>query len=247
MPSLFDVILAALVGVLWPLHQNLIEWPRFQHSLRTGQPGARVRGYWKTIVHQWVLSALVLTAWLVQGRDLPVLGLGWGEGWLAWLMAGLAVTGAALMALQTRSIASSAEARAQVRRSVAGVREVLPHDRGEFAVFRALSVTAGVCEELLFRGYLTWVIAGFAGPGVAVLGSAALFGLGHLYQGVRGVLQSGTIGLVMSGICIAAGSLWAAMVLHAAVDWGSGEAGLLAIEGEARGEGVAVAEVGAGA
>lgn len=230
MPSMLDLILAAVVALLWPLQQNLIEWPRFQASLRAGEPGARVRGYRKAMAHQWVLALVVVAAWLAQGRGLPTLGLGWGQGWLAWTMAGVALAGVVLMALQTRSIAASAEARAQVLKSVASVRDVLPHDRREFAEFRALSVTAGVCEELLFRGFVTWVIAAYAGIWVGVIVSAALFGFAHLYQGTKGIVQSGVIGLLMSAIYAAAGSLWPAMVLHAAVDWGSGEAGLLALE-----------------
>lgn len=232
MPTMLDLALALIACVLWPLYENLIEWPRFKRALRAGVPGTRARGYWKTIAWQWLLTAAVLAAWFAQGRGLPALGLGWAGGTLAWVMAALAVAGAAFMWLQTRSIAASAAARAQVREGVAALRDVMPHDRGELNVFRVLSVTAGVCEEILFRGFLTWVIASFAGVWAGVLGSAALFGLAHAYQGAPGIAKTSVVGLVMSGVVAAAGSLWPAMLLHAAVDWGSGEAGRLAIESE---------------
>jgi len=233
MPTLLDLMLALVVGLIWPLHQNLIAWPKFQRKLRDGTPGARVKGYWETITHLWVLSAVVLVAWAMQGRTWPALGLGWGSGWLAWAMAGVAVAGVAMMALQTRSVAASREARTLVRQRIAPVREVLPHDRGELRVFHAVSISAGVCEELLFRGYVMWVISAYAGPWVGAVVTAVLFGLGHLYQGAAGVVQTGVVGLIMSAVVAASGSLWPAMVLHAAVDWGSGDAGHLAIETEA--------------
>lgn len=246
MPTLVDLILAAIVGVLWPLHQNLFAWPKFQRALRAGTPGARVKGYRETIAHEWALSAAVLAVWAAHGRPWSALGLGWGSGWLAWVMAGVAVAGVALLVMQTRSVAASREMRAVVRQRIDSVREVLPHDRRELGVFHAVSVTAGVCEELLFRGYLMWVVSAYGGPWVGVAVTAVLFGVAHLYQGARGVLQTGIVGLVMSAVVAAAGSLWPAMALHVAMDWNSGDAGQLAIEHEAA-DVAAGAAAGAGA
>jgi len=246
MPTPLDLMLALVVGLIWPLHQNLIAWPQFLRKLRSGTPGARVKGYWETITHLWVLSATVLIAWAVQGRALPALGLGWGSGWMAWAMAGVAVAGAVGMALQTRGVAASRETRALVRARIAPVRDVLPHDRRELRVFHLVSISAGVCEELLFRGYVIWVASAYAGPWVGALVTAVLFGLGHLYQGASGVLQTGVIGLIMSAVVAASGSLWPAMLLHASIDWGSGDAGHLAIETEAA-DAAAAAGAAAGA
>lgn len=232
MPTLIDWILAAIVAVLWPLQQNLVSWPKFQRALRDGVPGARVKGYRETIQHQWVLAAVILVAWLAQGRSLPALGLGWGSGWLAWALVAVALGVVVMMALQTRGIAASRDTRAMVRAKLAGVREVLPHDAHEQTWFRAVSVTAGVCEELMFRGYVTWVIAAVAGPWVAAALTAALFGVAHLYQGLPGILQSSLVGVIMSAVVAAAGSLWPAMLIHAALDWGSGDAARIAIETE---------------
>ena len=85
-------------------------------------------------------------------------------------------------------------------------------------LFRGVSVTAGVCEEILFRGFLIWYLATFFGLTVAVFASSAVFGLGHAYQGAGGILKTGVIGLVMAGLYVLSGSLWPPVALHAATD-----------------------------
>ncbi len=48
-------------------------------------------------------------------------------------------------------------------KAAAFVEYLLPHSRDELRWFTALSVTAGVCEELLYRGFLFWVLKAYVG------------------------------------------------------------------------------------
>jgi membrane protease YdiL (CAAX protease family) len=84
-------------------------------------------------------------------------------------------------------------------------------------------VTAGICEEWLFRGYLLALLEPTTGTAAAVGISAALFGLAHAYQGVGGILKTGVVGLVMGGLAWATGSIWAPILIHAAADWIQGD------------------------
>jgi membrane protease YdiL (CAAX protease family) len=84
-------------------------------------------------------------------------------------------------------------------------------------------VTAGVCEEILFRGYLMAFLLPLGGLGVAVFVSSFLFGLAHAYQGVRGTVTSGVLGALMAGMYVLTGSLLAPILVHAMVDWVSGQ------------------------
>jgi membrane protease YdiL (CAAX protease family) len=93
--------------------------------------------------------------------------------------------------------------------------------RLERSVFALLAVTAGVCEELLFRGfgiaYLRWLWPG--SPRVAVIAiTAVAFGLVHLYQGPRGVVLTGLVGAYLAWLVLSTGSLLPAMVIHALLD-----------------------------
>lgn len=101
------------------------------------------------------------------------------------------------------------------------VAALLPRTPTERRVFAVLAVTAGICEELLYRGFglaaLRWAAPDLGTPAlVAVTG--AVFGLAHLYQGVMGVIVTGTLGAYFAWIVIATGTLVPAMVLHALLD-----------------------------
>jgi CAAX protease family protein len=75
----------------------------------------------------------------------------------------------------------------------------------------------GFHEELLFRGLLlTRLNAIFRNRAVAVIVSAALFGLVHSYQGLMGVVQTASIGLALGTISTLSRSLWPAILGHAA-------------------------------
>jgi membrane protease YdiL (CAAX protease family) len=72
---------------------------------------------------------------------------------------------------------------------------------------------------------MTAVLAAWWGLPLAVLLTNVAFGLGHAYQGREGMLKTGLVGFVMSGIVLATGSLVPAMILHAIIDLGGGADG----------------------
>jgi membrane protease YdiL (CAAX protease family) len=97
-----------------------------------------------------------------------------------------------------------------------------PHTRSELGWFVAVSLTAGFCEEFIFRGYLIWVFQ----PAFGLWGAAALslvaFGLAHAYQGAKGILSTGLVGALFTAVVLISGSLLPAIALHALVDAGQG-------------------------
>jgi membrane protease YdiL (CAAX protease family) len=102
-----------------------------------------------------------------------------------------------------------------------------PRDPRELRQWTVLSITAGVCEELIYRGYLIWYASHFTGTGVgglllAVVLTSIAFGLVHIYQGVLGVTQVFAVGLAFGGLYVLSGSLWLPIAAHIAVDIASG-------------------------
>ncbi|MBO0746110.1 MAG: CPBP family intramembrane metalloprotease, partial [Candidatus Dormibacteraeota bacterium] len=84
-----------------------------------------------------------------------------------------------------------------------------------------LSITAGICEELLFRGLLPALLAALLhepSPWLVILLAAAAFGAAHAYQGVTGVVVTAILGAVLGFIYLGTGSLFLVMVLHALID-----------------------------
>jgi membrane protease YdiL (CAAX protease family) len=77
---------------------------------------------------------------------------------------------------------------------------MLPHRGIELTVWIALSVTAGICEEAIFRGYLQrQFLALTKSVPAAIILSAAAFGAAHAYQRFRIVVLISVYG-AMFGI-----------------------------------------------
>lgn len=103
--------------------------------------------------------------------------------------------------------------------AVGDIRALLPRTRGEVWYGAALSINAGVFEELLFRLSMPALLFGITGNGALAFGLAALlFGVLHLYQGASGVLLSTIVGVLLTLIYLLTGSILLAIVLHALVD-----------------------------
>jgi hypothetical protein len=137
------------------------------------------------------------------------------------LVVGAIITalGLALLHAQWRAVFVMDEQGLDVLRAqMQSVADFLPRTEGEAALFRRLSVTAGVCEEIVYRGYLIWYLSAFVGPWPAALLAALIFGGVHLYQGPAGVVRTGATGLAMAILYVGTGSLLWPMILHTAVD-----------------------------
>jgi membrane protease YdiL (CAAX protease family) len=77
-----------------------------------------------------------------------------------------------------------------------------------------LAPTAGICEEIIFRGYVVSQLLRTQDEWVAIALSSLLFGVLHLPQGVLGVLAIGLMGATAAHMFITTGSIWPAIVAH---------------------------------
>jgi CAAX protease family protein len=127
-----------------------------------------------------------------------------------------------LVVLQHLRTRDDPETAARVRQRFARLERMLPHDPRELRWFSAVGITAGVCEELLYRGFVLWYLGHWLPIGPAVAGSAIVFGVGHFYQGPRGMIVTAIVGAFMAAIYLVSGSLLAPMVIHALMDLYSG-------------------------
>lgn len=214
--AVLSILLAAWMVFVQPLagrrrYRLLTE--RLPHD-----PSARLRHYRRGIAFEWGGAALVgLLALLAHSRLRELWPPGEHPG-VAAHIPGLAVALLAITAVYRFGGETARRALAVQLRPVAALLPRSPTERRWFAL---LAVTAGVCEELLYRGFglaaLRWVAPGIRTPAlIAVTGAA--FGLAHLYQGRLGVTLTGGLGAYLAWITIATGSLVPVMLLHALLD-----------------------------
>lgn len=97
---------------------------------------------------------------------------------------------------------------------------LVPRDRTERWYALALAISAGVCEEILYRGVLIAVGVHVFGLPLAVAAglALALFTIGHLYQGPRGMIMVTLAGLGFTLLYLRTGSLVPVILLHILVD-----------------------------
>jgi membrane protease YdiL (CAAX protease family) len=222
MPWDFWLIFIVL-GVLLPLRGRL----RLEKLMTNPQVGRRERLslYASTIGFQWLGVAVV--AWRAWARGLTPdeLGLVVHGRWRI-LIAAL-VGAATLGTLQWFNLRRMGRSSGKAREFFRVLAErILPQSRMELLPYLGLALTAGLCEEFLYRGFVMAALtkAGLPVWGV-VLSSSILFGLAHLYQGRGGIASTLVIGTVFGTARIAYDGLLPAMLWHFAVDAVAGVAG----------------------
>lgn len=98
---------------------------------------------------------------------------------------------------------------------------MLPVTVEERILFGLVSLTAGVCEEIIFRGVMLYYFENmpFHFSTVAlIIGISLLFGIVHLYQGWKGVLSTAYLGGIFLYIYLVTGNLWISITIHFLVD-----------------------------
>lgn len=185
----------------------------------------RLSLYASTIVFQWLLVAV--TAWRgwVRGLDAAQLGLAApADGQLLLVSAAGTLFLGVLHWLNLRRIGHlSTELHGRLQ---AFAERVLPRTGVEMLLYFALSLTAAVCEEFLYRGFAMAALGRLGWPVWAIVAvTAAMFGLAHLYQGRSGVAGTCVLGVVFGVARIAYDSLVPVIIWHAVVDVIAGIAG----------------------
>jgi membrane protease YdiL (CAAX protease family) len=174
--------------------------------------------YWFTFGRGWLAVAAVVAVWWFAQRAFAQLGLDFPIGFRGQV--GFLVTAvvAVVAAWQIRRLRKLTDEEVDKALSRIGYLKIVPRNRAELSVFLLVALTAGVWEELVYRGFLLWLLAPIIGVPGAIGASAVIFGIGHAYQGIRGVIATALVGLVFALLYAWTASLWWLMLAHALID-----------------------------
>jgi membrane protease YdiL (CAAX protease family) len=220
----WDILLIFFVlGVIVPWRgraklQHLLAKPRVE-------PAERLSLYCSTIAFQWLATAVAAWRAWAHGFTAAQLGLAMPQRLTVTV---IAIFGAAgIVTLQWLNLRRMGRSASPIRRPLQALAErILPQSRMELMPFFALSVTAGLCEEFLYRGFAMAALSRMGLPvGLVILVSSIIFGLAHLYQGRAGFVSTMVLGIVFGVSRAAVGSLVPAVVWHMGVDVVAGVAG----------------------
>jgi uncharacterized protein len=213
------VFVLAVVIPLWDRY----EIPRLKASR---DPRKRIRFYRRIIAVEWICAAVAF------------LTIGWGAlftihaipGEIDWLsgstgslfVMGLVTAMAVVLVLPVILAIWSPKVREKAAKAAERLSYLLPSNSEErIWWWPALCITAGFCEEVLYRGFLLRYF--HTSPFHLSLTStlvvaAVIFGIGHLYQGVKPALATVVLGFALSCVFVVTGSLLIPIIAHALLD-----------------------------
>ena len=221
----------ALIAPLWHtlLITALILGNSFLGSSKVGAvhgSGSRILLYGGTFVTQFVLILLIWFGIRLRGvRMRDLIGGRWKsvEAFLLdvalavgfWITSILLLFGirVALGTIDLHNMQKSVDDTVRILGPMA------PHTYLEAGLFVVLSVSAGLFEEIIFRGYLQKQLAALGRNAIiGIAGSGILFGLAHGYQGTRMMIVIGIYGIFFGILAHLRKSLRPGMMAHAFQD-----------------------------
>jgi uncharacterized protein len=188
-------------------------WFQAEH-MRTMANLNHTRLYSRTILFEWLTLALVLVGvWLHGSPLLTVVGDRWRS-----VSQFLRHVGIALMFL-IAAIAFTSIAGSHGNTGDQATQFLLPRGRIEIVLWVLLSITAGICEEAIYRGYLQrQFIALTTSVPAGIILSALAFGLAHSYQGFARASMISVMGAMSGVLAYWCRSVRPGMIAHAVQD-----------------------------
>lgn len=183
----------------------------------------RLSIYASTMAFQWLATVIIL--WRTRAHGISITQLG-----LAIRRPGLAITVSIVLAAlisvnQIYSLRRLVKAPSEIQGVLPQLAlKLFPQDDVERLIFFALVLTVAMCEEFIYRGFVQRVFQDWSGGYViaGVAGSAIFFALAHLYQGRRGLITTGIVGMIFSGVRASIGSLLPTFAAHFIADFSIG-------------------------
>lgn len=222
LPNFADHILFFLLGIIMPFRsvQAQKQIRDLEYSTAT-----KIQMYWINGFGLWAMAVIALLVWWFSGREVTDLGLGWPPPSLSTPAMALLLVFILLYALDVGSeLATPALRRRTYDRWVMDM-PFLPAKSVEWLHFNFLSLSAGICEEIVFRGFfitylysLLQFLSGTTAQWLAVLVPAIIFGIVHYYQGWKAMLKISLMAILFGYIFVETGSLWVLILVHFLVD-----------------------------
>jgi membrane protease YdiL (CAAX protease family) len=228
-PLILGILLAALLGLLVfrAVRKDRREYQQFKNFTETADRQRMLRRWlseslllfggstvvilafaWQFIPH--MLAEVYAYSWVQSLRQLFAAGGDYAIG-ITWGIALAIAIGTVLVVLLARHTDEVP--------TIGDVAALLPRNRPELLLGTALSINAGIVEELLFRLALPTLIYGVvSNAAVAIVASVLLFGLLHIYQRVWGVIGSTLVGCILMALYVATGNILVPIVAHALFD-----------------------------
>jgi CAAX protease family protein len=181
-----------------------------------------IQVYVWNILALWALTAACIWTSRLNHLALSDLGEQTGNAFRTLVVCGI-VTAIVLLLIGVQKAQKKKANPEHLEKVLEKVKRLLPRNSTERAVWVVVSITAGVCEEILYRGWLLSLFGAALGSvWLGLLISSILFGFAHAYQGRNAIFGTGVLGAIFGVVFVVCGSLIPGQVLHTAMDLNNG-------------------------
>ena len=218
-PHWIDHILALIFCVGIPLYGAIQRPKAFSGITFTSEQ--KKQFYISGSFSLFLLGAVTMIVWLLFRRPLNEIGLTQPHSFRLWWWMPLVIVFIYLLDLVTTL--SSKNGRQETIDNFKKRTPFLPTKSNELPEYILLCFSAGVFEEIVYRGYLVtycwYLFDGFDNqPLLAVILPAFAFSIAHFYQGSKAVIKIFVLALFFGYLFVYSGSLLVVMILHFLVD-----------------------------
>ena len=202
---MLDILLTAILVVALPAYML---WRSIRSRGR--QPEPRMSKYVRSMAIAAPLTVIVIAEWSYRGRSFAGLGLGAPVSATALLGLCLAACILVIMAVGMTNRLRNSKSNGEDDPS----REIMPETREEYVVFVLFSLVVGCSWEVLYRGYLLWMLTPHVGLIAAVVVAAGAYGIGHGFRTAKMFAASMISALIFTTAFALTQSLWWLMLVH---------------------------------
>jgi len=176
----------------------------------------KCKEYYLTIVYMWGLAIPVIIMCIIGGISPADIGFRWvsfnHNVWFTGITIAIAL-GLFVYEFMLPMVRIKKE-----REEIADEEiDEYPQTRKEKWLYSLQSISSGICEETVYRGFLLFLLyAIFPEILIYLIGLIAFvaFGIGHLYQGLRNAIEIGLFGVLSICLLLVTGSLIPSILLH---------------------------------
>jgi len=220
-PSIADHVVMVIMGIILPVFAITQAQPEMEEEEFDTQ--GKVDLYYSNGLTMWVLTLIISFVWFFSGRPLYEIGFEFpqfnGSLWVILTIGFMAIYG-----LDAWNEVRTEEKREATKEHFKENVPFLPTSNLELQHFAILSLTAGFCEEVIFRGYFIQYFLSFTGTSplglfIAIALPGVIFALSHLYQGWKAVAKIMVLAIVFGYIFMETQSIWIVVILHFLVDF----------------------------
>lgn len=225
--TLFQIgFLVFLIGyITYETLWGLFRYKKMIQEIKNGDM-SKTKFYYKTIVGLWIPTVVVMVLILFGFFSLDGLGLQGlninSNSLLFYVFAVLTVLYFVYLVYSLIALRINAIQKKSIKQKIPEeIKTLLPITKKEKHIWILTAFTAGICEEVLFRGVLIYMLSDLF-PNlhnfIILLIAALIFGIGHIYQGLTEAIKPMILGLIFGFIYISFGTIIPGIVLHVMQD-----------------------------